>query len=278
MHKMLTILLLSILISTTYGFKSLKSFNIQKKQITNLKKTFLQSSIDNTEDGNKISQKTLIYGTTWLALTTYAFGFSPGGSIEATNLDNEIIKTMITTPFDGTVNPLFVALFNSLGIIPTIYASLLIPSASNQKNIPALPFIVSSFALGFFGLGPYLALRTTTNEEYVSNNIPGWQKTFESKTISIGMLLFASYLIYYSLTSLPLTENIQGFNELFSTQRLVHISSLDFTILSLVMIDPLSEDMRRRGMDDSNAFKFCLLPVLGPITYLLTREPIMNNE
>lgn len=274
MYTFLLLILLSTLILTINGFKPLNSFNIKQ----NKKTTYLKSTIENFEDSNnKISKKTVIYGTTWLALTTYAFGFSPGGDIEATNLDNELIKTMISTPFDGTVNPLFVGLFNSLGIIPTIYASLLLPGASKQK-IPTLPFVASSFALGFFGLGPYLALRAPQKDEYELDNIPGWQKSLESKAISIGMLLFASYLLYYSLTSLPLTENIQGFSALFSTQRLVHISTLDFTILSLAMIDPLSEDMTRRGMDGNDAFKYCLIPVFGPITYLLQRKPIINTE
>ena len=55
-----------------------------------------------------------------------------GGSPEITALDNELITKMIQTPFDGTTNPIFVALFNSLGIIPAVYASLLLPGKKNQ--------------------------------------------------------------------------------------------------------------------------------------------------
>lgn len=112
--------------------------------------TSLSSSSSSSEVLNQPPR--IIYASLWIGLLAYTYFLSPGGSIEASSIDTELIMKMISTPFDGVVNPIFVVLFNALGIIPAILASLLLPGSANQK-VPALPFVISSFALGFFGIG-----------------------------------------------------------------------------------------------------------------------------
>ena len=139
-----------------------------------------------TGSGNELSPMKVAYGATWLALTTYAFGFSPGGSTEAAAQDSELIAKMVSTPFDGSVSPLFVALFNALGIVPTIYAALLLPGSKDQKPLPTLPFVISAFALGFFGVGPYLALRE--RKDFPLEHVEVGITVLENKLVSVGNL------------------------------------------------------------------------------------------
>lgn len=219
--------------------------------------------------------KRLIYTILWLGLVVYAFGIAPGGNIEAAAKDTQLITTILSTPFDGSVSPLFVAVFNALGILPAVFASLLLPGGKGQR-VPAFPFVFSSFFLGFFGIGPYLFLRE--EKPKVSYEQRGFgTAAFEPKLASLCLLGFTLYLAYYALTASPLTESISSYLQLFSSQRLVHVSTIDFTILSLAVWDPLSEDMQRRNWKGVPAAAFCVVPVLGPVLYCLLR-PALQSE
>ncbi len=58
----------------------------------------------------------------------------------------------------------------------------------------------------------------------------------------------------------------------------VHVSSIDFLILSALVVDPMSEDMDRRFFMGPPAVAFALLPIVGPSLYLLTRPPLPAAE
>jgi hypothetical protein len=129
-----------------------------KTKIFSSKNSFDENIIENDDAVTKSSSKRIIYGILWSGLVYYAFNLSPGGSGEAQIVDSGIISKVLSTPFDGSISPLFIGVFNALGILPATYASLLLCGSKNQK-IPALPFVISSFFLGFFGIGPYLLFR-----------------------------------------------------------------------------------------------------------------------
>ena len=243
---------------------------------------FMSSSTeaDVGDDSEQLaSPRRLSYATLWVGLLVYAFGFSPGGSAAASAIDTELIMKMISTPFDGTINPIFVSLFNFLGVLPAVYASLLLPGSKDQK-IPALPFVMGSFALGFFGVGPYLCLRKLKTSVSSSERGRG-SILFEFKGTSIALLGFSMFLAYYALSGVVSDGSCLGdFIDLFKTQRLVHVSTIDFTILSLAMWDPLQEDMKRRGWQEthSKAAIVSALPVIGPVSYLLFRNSLPIDD
>lgn len=208
----------------------------------------------------EMQTKRSIYALLWFGLIFYTVLLSPGGSVDAAKIDNELIQEIINTPFDGKISPIFVALFNrfvsshtfelsnlnpfniiscfSLGIIPAIYASLLLPGSKKQP-VPGLPFVLSSFALGFFGLGPYLALRNY--QPNVSQDERGQgSAAFEFKGSSLVLLAFGVFLVYYALNGSYEGDNLSAYLYLFKTQRLAHISTIDFTILSLAVGSLLS--------------------------------------
>ena len=92
----------------------------------------------------------------WLGLGSVAALVAPKGT---TDFDMNLVTTLIGSPFSGAVNPIFESLFNSLGVVPAVYAALLLPGAKDQPRIPTVPPLAASFALGFFALGPYLITR-----------------------------------------------------------------------------------------------------------------------
>lgn len=99
----------------------------------------------------------IAFAAVWISLVVYVFGNIAPPDVSPT-FTSEMIQKILTSPYDGTVNPIFVAIFNLLGVYPALFASFLLPGAKKQP-VPAWPFVYGSFALGFFAAGPYLALR-----------------------------------------------------------------------------------------------------------------------
>lgn len=99
-----------------------------------------------------------------------------------------------------------------------------------------------------------------------------------------GCALFASAVgLIAGLVSSPEPAAVlDEFATLFSTSKLVHVSTIDFAILSAFAFEPIREDMSRRGWWDPRAeennvlrlLAFSAVPLLGPATYLLVRPPL----
>ncbi|CAN0040834.1 unnamed protein product, partial [Choristocarpus tenellus] len=71
---------------------------------------------------------------------------------------------------------------------------------------------------------------------------------------------------------------LEGYKELFLSSKLVAVSSVDFAILSVVIVDPLREDMIRRGVSpDPAKLALYLVPLVGPALWLLTRPPVVQQ-
>jgi hypothetical protein len=201
------------------------------------------SLVDETKVGSLESDVTVdkpprpLYWALWAGLFGYAKYFESTLPPESAEAANQLIQTAIFTPFDGSLSPYFVALWFSLGILPAVYGSLLLPGSKNQP-VPALPFVISSFALGFFGVGPYLALRNKNSGIITSDQAGTGSGAFENKIASYGLLASTLYVIYYAITgdySGGSGDKLQGFLDLFNSQVLARVSTLDFSILSLVV-------------------------------------------
>ena len=85
-------------------------------------------------------------------------------------------------------------------------------------------------------VGPYLALRGTNVEGTKSNSGFG-SKLFESKIVPVVLLLASSYLAYFGLFT-PLADGSNKLDDyigLFLSKPIVHVSSIDFVILTLVV-------------------------------------------
>jgi hypothetical protein len=128
---------------------------------------------------------------------------------------------------------------------------------------------------------------------------------FENKLTSLGLLASALYVLYYAISGDFTGEGSKydAFLQLFNSQPIARISTLDFSILSLMvrhvvvhhvrslsvqiiefvesfvqMWEPMAEDMARRGWKGLPAAAFCSIPVLGPVTYLCLRPALQDSK
>lgn len=202
----------------------------------------------------------------WIAFSTYAFVFAPPDSPETIAL----ITNLSTGKIAG-INPLIVALFNIMGIWPLIYSCVLFADGRGQK-IPAWLFATLSFGVGAFALVPYLALREPNPEFPGKKNI--FLKVLDSRFTGIVLTLGTAALVAFGLTKGDWSDFIGQ----WQTSRFIHVMSLDFCMLSVLFPALLSDDMVRRGMQNSTAFyAVTLVPLFGPLVYLCTRKPLPEN-
>jgi hypothetical protein len=210
----------------------------------------------------------------WLAFILYAFLLAPPDG-NASPLENRpdtliLIKNLSTGQWTG-INPLIIALFNIMGVLPLLYSCLVYIDGRVQK-VPAWIFSAGSFAVGAFALIPYMALRhpnpTFTGEKN------WWLKILDSRWLG-GLIAIATLsLLGYGL----MNGNWNDFVNQWQTSRFIHVMSLDFCLLCLLFPVLLSDDMARRGLNDRRLFwAIALVPLLGAIAYVTLRPPLLND-
>lgn len=205
----------------------------------------------------------LLFGGLWLGLIVYAFFLAPPNQPDTFDL----IQRLATGQWQG-INPLIIALFNIMGVWPLIYSGLLFFDGRGQK-IPAWPFAVGSFGVGAFALLPYLALRQPNPRFTGEKNL--WLKLLDSRWTGLVLAIGTVGLLAYGLIAGDWAEFVQQWR----TDRFIHVMSLDFCLLCLLVPSLLGDDLARRGITDSRWFwAVSLVPLLGASIYLAVRPPI----
>lgn len=232
----------------------------------------------------------------WVALLTYALKFAPGTTPEAREADQVLLGQILSTPFDGTVSPLFVCVFNMLGIWPVIYSATLLPGAKQQSPLPAWPFVAASFFLGAFALSPYLAIREyrgTQNTSKIEDVDWVTQNILETKWNALLLFAGALYLTLFALGNGIIGGFAPGdawitFLPLFMSSLTAHVSCIDFLVLWMFYSPVLLEDGRRRGSflgspsswsaEEVSIFTLCAgVPVFGGALWLLLRPQLPKD-
>ncbi len=206
------------------------------------------------------------FGGLWLLLLGYATFLAPGDRPETLDL----IKHLSTGQVAG-INPMVVALFNLMGVLPLAYSCLLYADGRGQK-IPAWPFAAGSFAVGAFALIPYLGLRQDN---------PGWVgpkgrliKFWDSRYTAIGLLVAAIGLLGYGL----IAGDWSDFVGQWQTSKFINVMSLDFCLLSLLGSELVPDDMARRGMVNPVVATLAQwLPLFGLLIYLVVRPGLPKD-
>lgn len=195
----------------------------------------------------------------------YAFGFAPPNQPETWTL----IKDLSTGNWAG-INPLVIALFNIMGVLPLLYGCFLF-SDGRMQSLPAWLFWVGSFGVGAFVLIPYLALRQA-NPTF-SGDKNGWLTLWDSRWTGFVVALSAIALLLYGITQ----GNWQDFVQQWHTMRFINVMSLDFCISCLLVPALLADDMARRGLTDRRMFwAVTLVPLLGALAYVVLRPPLLS--
>jgi len=210
--------------------------------------------------------KNLVIWLLWLGFTGYAFLLAPPDQPDTFDL----IKNLSTGQVAG-INPLIVALFNIMGVIPLIYSAVLYADGRGQK-VRAFPFAFLSFFVGAFGLMPYLALRQP-NPTFTGKK--NWViKVFDSRIYGIGVFVAAAGLLTFGLTQ----GNWSDFVQQWQTSRFIHVMSLDFCALCALFPVLLGDDMARRGLNNRQIFWLvALVPLLGAAAYIALRPSIQEQ-
>ena len=138
--------------------------------------------------------------------------------------------------------------------------------------------VSACFVGGFFAIGPYLALRNYVTEGVTTSTRGRGSGAFESKVTGVLLTTFSLWLAYFAFFTADFASSLEQYKELFWTQRLVHVSTMDATILSLFVVDPMREDMQRRNFVGAPAWAFAALPIVGPSLYLLMRPSLPDEE
>ncbi len=209
----------------------------------------------------------IIFGSIWLGFILYAFIFAPPDQPDTLTL----IQNLSTGNWTG-INPLIISLFNLMGIWPFIYSCVLFIDGQGQK-IPAWLFATLSFGVGAFAILPYLALRQPNPQFLGKKSV--LIKVLDSRITGLLLTIAAIAIVSYGLTQ----GNWVDFIQQWQTNRFIHVMSLDFCLLTLLFPTLLGDDLTRRGMKNPVIFwTVSLVPLFGPLFYLIARVPLNNSE
>lgn len=220
---------------------------------------------------NRSGLRKVALSVLWVASLVYAFGFAPPNQPDTLDL----ITRLSTAQIEG-INPLIVALFNIMGVWPLIYSSLLLLDGRMQK-LRAWPFLIASFAVGAFGLLPYLILREP-NESFTGQKT-AVLKLLDSRWLGGVIAIVAFALVIYGVSQ----GNWPDFVAQWRTDRFIHVMSLDFCLLCLLFPTVLGDDMVRHGLSHSHKptrwifWAVSLIPFLGSAIYLALRPPLSDS-
>ena len=212
-------------------------------------------------------QRKAIFALIWLSLVGYAFFLAPSASPNTLDL----IIDLSTGHWQG-INPLVVSLFNLMGILPLVYACLLLFDGRSQQ-IPAGIFVVGSFGLGAFALLPYLALRESST---VWEGDKNWllkilESPITSAILTLGVIILLGWGIIYG--------DWRDFVWQWQTNQFIHVMSLDFCLLSILFPTLVKDDSLRRRIKKPEIFLvISFIPLLGALTYLCLRSSLTHES
>ncbi|NJK33670.1 MAG: DUF2834 domain-containing protein [Oscillatoriales cyanobacterium SM2_2_1] len=202
-------------------------------------------------------------GAVWLAFVVYTFGFAPPDSPQT----GELLQKLISGNWQA-VDGWVVALFNWMGVYPAVFAAVLATDGERQR-VPAWPFVTASFLVGAFAILPYMVLRDP--QPTFSGVRSRWIGVWEHPATGVVLLAIALFFGAYGISN----GDLQTFIALWQTNRFVHVMSLDFGLLTLLLPWLVGDDLSRRTMDgDYWVAVTGLLPLVGGLIYLCRRSPL----
>lgn len=202
----------------------------------------------------------------WLGFVSYAFVFAPPDRPDTLQL----IIDLSTGKWAG-INPLTIALFNLMGILPMAYAALMLIDGKTQR-LPAGLFSAVSFGVGAFAILPYLALREPNSRPIGECN--GMIKLVDSRWLGIMLSIGTIILLAYGIGQGDWADFVRQWH----TSRFIHVMSLDFCLLVLLLPVLIADDIQRRKFADPQSIRLLsLIPLFGGLLYLCIRPSLTES-
>lgn len=194
----------------------------------------------------------MIFFIIWLALVTYAIFFAPGQG----NSNDPVLSEVFAGNW-AAIDPLVLTVFNSLGIFPLVFLTLLL--RNDNKRWPAWPFSLVSFAAGAFALLPYFAFGNRPPERTIRT--PRFLlRLLRSKT----WLIFLIVITVANLITLQNGISLDSYMVTFNESHLVSVMTVDWFVLwglSIYTIYQFYPEARMKGL--------AFIPIAGPPLVLL---------
>lgn len=257
------------------------------------------SAQDNDDDDNDDNDRSilspttrkLIFGGAFVGenVVSYTGPGSDGTPFPQADLDlilhNLLNPQVMAHPPDG-YGLFSYLLFNSFLYLPLVWGAIVLPQTNKDQYLPAWPFVVAaSTALGGIGLYPYLALRQTTHEtptaEEESMIVSFFRGGLPLKVllVAINLYVLQVFLQPFLANGSNLVDEVQGLLHMVTTFQFSCTTAIDMVVVSLLLLDPIADDAKRRGVLDTSAtlpqalselWPF-LIPVFGALGWVLTR-------
>ncbi|XP_022771654.1 uncharacterized protein LOC111314494 [Durio zibethinus] len=264
------------------------TFSFQQKGVLQICQSTLntQNSEEETGQNKESSVKgkegrdwttSILLFVLWSALMYYVFNLAPN---QTPSRDLYFLKKLLNFKGDDgfRMNDVLVSLWYIMGLWPLVYSMLLLPTGrSSKKSIPTWPFLVLSCFLGAYALLPYFVLWSPPPPPVEENELKKWPLNFLESKLSAGISLAAGIglIIYAGLANGDVwTEFYRYFRE----SKFIHITSLDFTLLSAFAPFWVYNDMTARKWYDKGFWllPLSLVPFLGPALYLFLRPSLSD--
>ncbi|CAH8261899.1 unnamed protein product [Arabidopsis lyrata] len=226
------------------------------------------------EEGRDWSSSILLFAL-WGALLYYCFNLAPD---QTPTQDLYFLKKLLNLKGDDgfRMNQILVGLWYIMGLWPLVYGMLLLPTA--RSKTPAWPFVVLSFFGGVYALLPYFALWNPPSPPVSETELRQWPLNVLESKATAGVTLVAGLgIILYSVVGNAgdWTEFYQYFRE----SKFIHVTSLDFCLLSAFAPFWVYNDMTTRKWFDKGIWLLpvSVIPFLGPSLYLLLRPAVSET-
>ncbi|XP_031274480.1 uncharacterized protein LOC116132952 [Pistacia vera] len=263
-----------VLLQRCHSILDSKNLDEEENPVLDDKKSSVLESKVNVQEGRDWTTSILLF-VLWGGLMYYVFNLSPN---QTPSRDIYFLKKLLNLKGDDgfVMNEVLVSLWYIMGLWPLVYSMLLLPTGrSSKSNIPVWPFLILSCFGGAYALLPYFVLWNPPPPPVEETELSRWPLNFlESKLIAgISFLAGLGLIIYAGLASGDVwTEFVQYFRE----SKFIHLTCIDFTLLSTFAPFWVYNDMTARKWYDKGSWLLpvSLVPFLGPALYLFLRPSL----
>ncbi|XP_030966728.1 uncharacterized protein LOC115987341 [Quercus lobata] len=211
----------------------------------------------------------------WGALMYYVFNLTPN---QTPSRDMYFLQKLLNLKGDDgfRMNEVLVSLWYIMGLWPLVYSMLLLPTGRSSKSkIPVWPFLILSCFGGAYALLPYFVLWKPPPPPVEETEVRRWPLNFLESKLTAGISLAAGLgiIVYAGLAN---WDDWKEFAQYFRESKFIHITSLDFTLLSAFAPFWVYNDMTARKWFDKGSWLLPLsaVPFLGPALYLVLRPSL----